>query len=134
MKKKCVIRYDTKNRVYVYDINKNEEKQMNTNYKFSYLACVVSVIAGFCALIFLAGEYKAAYTIACAIGIAATSVSLFTLFNEIPTKSEKDAELQRIDDGNSRTAESIWRELDRINDRLSDLKDSQTCCNSKKTR
>jgi hypothetical protein len=111
---------------------KVKEKSMNSHYKFSFVASVVGFIFSVLGAVFLFSGNPRLHEISLLISLFAVSVSVFTTFNLIPSEDEKRLEDDRRDHDLNYRFESIWREIERIQDNVDECKNS--CKTSGKSR
>ena len=109
-----------------------KEKSMNSQYKFSFVTAVVGFIFAALAMVFLFSGNPRMHEISLLIALISTSVSVFTAFNLIPTEDEKRLIDDRREHDINYRFESIWREIDRLNEDVHDCKNS--CKTSSKSR
>lgn len=115
-----------------FDVPFYKEKNMNNSYKFSFVSAVVGFIFAVIAALFLFAGNNRFHEVGVLIALIATSLSVFTCFNLIPTSEEKDIQEERRDHDINHRFESVWRELDRVSERVEECKLS--CKTSGKSR
>ena len=101
---------------------------MDNNHKVAYFTSVLSLICTFSAVFFYIADIRLAFTIASLITTTSLTVCIFSLLNMFPTKREKDFECtireRELDD----RIESVWREIYRLEDKISNLNETNSCC------
>ena len=109
-----------------------EVKNMKNSYKFSFVCSIFGFVFAIIGLLFLFSDNPRLNELSNQFALLAVAITLFTMFNLIPTQEETDIKEERQETDINHRFESVWRELDRLSDKVNNC--SNSCTKSSKSR